>query len=168
MESCIHFAVLAQERKRMVLLEEEAKSKPIRERQRIVVFMEVDELGLDPYEFRVYGHIARRGSCFSTLDKVAATCCMSVRKVQYALKVLHAANLIHKEERKGRPSTFKLTKPSNWLGKINSKKLAAIREAVKLGQTQRLARLKMDSVNLDKEKSVDPEEVTYFLDNVPH
>lgn len=152
----------------MPLLKEEAKSKPIRERQRIVVFKEVDELGLDPYEFRVYGHIARRGSCFATLDKVAAACCMSVRKVQYALKVLHTANLIHKEERKGRPSTFKLTKPSRWLGKANPKKLAEIREAVKLGQKQRLARLKMDSVNLDKEETVDPEEATYFLDTVPH
>lgn len=149
-------------------LDAEKKPKPIRERRRITVFQEVDELGLDPYEFRVYGHIARRGSCFSTLDRVAAACCMSVRKVQYALKVLYAANLIHKEERPGRPSTFKLTKPSRWLGKVNPEKLSEIREAVKSGNKQKLDLLIMELANLNKEETVDPEEATYFLNDVPH
>lgn len=113
------------------LSNEEVKPKPIKERQKITVFKEVDELGLDPYEFRVYGHIARRGNCFASLEKIAATCCMSVRRVQYALKVLHEAGLIQKEKRRGRANKFTLTSPSKWLNKTNREKIQKIRQKVK-------------------------------------
>ncbi|MBW4623311.1 MAG: helix-turn-helix domain-containing protein [Cyanosarcina radialis HA8281-LM2] len=109
----------------------EASSKSIKERQKITVFKEVDELGLDPYEFRVYGHIARRGDCFASLEKIAAICCMSVRRVQYSLKVLEEAGLIHKEKRKGRANKFALTYPSKWLNKISKEQLERIRQKVK-------------------------------------
>lgn len=110
---------------------EQVPSKPIKERQKITVFKEVDELGLDPYEFRVYGHIARRGKCFASLEKIAATCCMSVRMVQYALKVLEEAGLIQKEERKGRANQFTLTSPSKWIDTITREELKRIRQKVK-------------------------------------
>lgn len=110
---------------------EQVPSKPIKERQKITVFKEIDELGLDPYEFRVYGHIARRGKCFASLEKIATTCCMSVRMVQYALKVLEEAGLIQKEERKGRANQFTLTSPSKWIATITREELKRIRKKVK-------------------------------------
>ena len=124
----------------------EPKPKPIRERDRIFVHIDLDQLGLDPYEFRIYGHIARRRTCFVSLDKMADACCMSVRKAQYALQVLHRAGLIDKETRKGRANTFKVAKPSRWRRTMNKEKLANIRKAVKAGKapTEKLGTL--DSV----------------------
>lgn len=127
----------------------ESPKLPIRERSKIFVHRDIDELGLDPYEFRIYGHIARRGSCFASLDKIAATCCMSVRKVQYVLKVLHKAGLIHKEERKGRVNTFRLAKPSRWLRKVDKEKLNQIRKTIKAKGSQRAESVLPDTQNLE-------------------
>ncbi|MEO1395541.1 MAG: helix-turn-helix domain-containing protein [Cyanobacteria bacterium J06634_5] len=112
----------------------EATTKPFKEKPKIFVYREIDELGLDPYEFRVYSHVARRGNCFATLDKVAATCCMSVRRVQYALKVLEASGLIEKEARKGRTNKFSLAPPSRWLHVVTAETLKDIRQKVKHGE----------------------------------
>lgn len=114
-----------------------APAKQFKERPKIFVYRELDELGLDPYEFRLYSHIARRGNCFATLDKIAATCQMSVRKVQYALKVLEASSLIEKEKRNGRTNKFCLAPPSNWLTTLNAQRLEAIRRQVKTGKKLR-------------------------------
>lgn len=104
------------------------------EKPKIFVSMQVDELGLDPYEFRVYGHIARRKNCFASLSKIATTCCMSVRRTQYALKVLEVAGLIRKTKSKGRTNTFVLTPPSKWVGLLNKKELEDIRKRLKSGE----------------------------------
>lgn len=104
------------------------------EKPKIFVSMQVDELGLDPYEFRIYGHIARRRNCFASLSKISTTCCMSVRRTQYALKVLEVAGLVRKTKGKGRTNTFVLTPFSKWVGMLGKKELENIRKKLKSGE----------------------------------
>lgn len=81
----------------------------------------LDDYGLDPYEFRIYAHVARRtggrmqGEFFASLKKTATTCKMSVRKVQYALKVLCDAGFLIQLQRKGRTNIYQLAPRSNWV-----------------------------------------------------
>jgi DNA-binding MarR family transcriptional regulator len=70
--------------------------------------MPLDLYGLNPYEFRIYGHIARRGNCYANLKTIAAICKMSVRQAQYALKDLTDKNLITKKNAKVLPTIIKL------------------------------------------------------------
>lgn len=99
-----------------------------------LVRSDLDEYGLDPYEFRIYAHIVRRtggklsGVCFAKLKKTAEICKMSVRKAQYALKTLCDAGLILKEQRRGRTDVYKLAPRSNWKPK---EELEEIRRKVK-------------------------------------
>jgi len=94
-----------------------------------VVHSDLDEYGLDPYEFRLYAHVVRRtggkltGECFARLKKTAEICHMSVRKAQYALKTLCDAGLILKEQRKGRTDVYRLTPKSNWKPKEELKQI---------------------------------------------
>jgi predicted MarR family transcription regulator len=94
----------------------------------------LDEYGLDPYEFRLYGHITRRtggkpeGVCFASVSKMAAVCHMSVRRVQYALRFLCEAGLIIREDRSGRTNAYKITSRENW---AESTQLEEIRKQVK-------------------------------------
>lgn len=150
----------------------ESPKPPARERQRTFVYQDVDNLRLDPYEFRIYGHIARRGRCFASLGKIANTCCMSVRKVQYVLNVLERATLIHKEKCKRRVSMFKLTKPSHWLGRVNKEQLEQMRTLVKSGSGRKEASSQPASSGLEAKESVekgrlDPTDDIDFLDFVP-
>lgn len=95
----------------------------------IFIHSKLDEYGLDPYEFRLYAHIARRGDCFAALKKTAKICGMSVRKIQYVLNVLCKANLIERRERRGRTNVYKLTSPERWVSKTE---LDAIRRELKI------------------------------------
>ena len=94
-----------------------------------LVRSDLDEYGLDPYEFRIYAHVVRRtggklnGKCFATQKKTADICKMSVRKVQYALKTLCEAGLLQKEERKGRTDIYRLTPTSAWRPKEELKEI---------------------------------------------
>ena len=94
----------------------------------------LDEYGLDPYEFRLYGHIIRRtggkldGVCFASVSKMAATCHMSVRRVQYALRFLCTAGLIVQEESTKRTNAYKITPRDQW---VPSTQLEEIRQQVK-------------------------------------
>ncbi|MEG4351002.1 helix-turn-helix domain-containing protein [Microcoleus sp. LAD1_D3] len=94
-----------------------------------VVHSDLDEYGLDPYEFRLYAHVVRRtggkltGECFAKLKKTAEICHMSVRKAQYALKTLSDAGLLLKEQRRGRTDVYKLTPKSNWKPKEELKQI---------------------------------------------
>lgn len=105
-----------------------------KERPKIYVSMAVDDLGLDPYEFRIYGHIARRGNCFASLKTIAETCRMSVRKAQYALNVLEGVGLIEKKKKKGRASNFTLAPPSRWLKSVRREEIEDMRKRVKCGE----------------------------------
>lgn len=85
-----------------------------------LVHSDLDDYGLDPYEFRLYTHVVRRtggklnGQCFAKLKKTAEICQMSVRKAQYALKTLCDAGLLIKEQRKGRTDLYRLAPKTNW------------------------------------------------------
>jgi DNA-binding transcriptional regulator GbsR (MarR family) len=97
------------------------------------VHNQLDEYGLDPYEFRVYAHAVRRtggkltGKYFASLSKTAEICQMSVRRVQYSLKFLCEAGFLIQEKRTGRTDEYKLTDVSKW---AKPEDLELIREAV--------------------------------------
>jgi len=74
----------------------------------------LDLYGLDPYEFRVFAHIARRGTCISTVETIALICKMSVRKVQGVLKRLDQLGLVQKETRKGRTTQYRVAPVDDW------------------------------------------------------
>jgi Helix-turn-helix domain len=74
----------------------------------IFLHSKLDEAQLDPYEFRLLAHIARRGECFATLATTAKWCGMSVRKAQLSLKTLLNLGLVSKELRSGRSDIYKL------------------------------------------------------------
>ena len=87
---------------------ETVQMRPIR------VDLQLDLYGLDPFEFRIYGHIARRKTCFSNLKTLAAICNMSVRQAQYALKRLEEKNLISKEQRPGKTDIYEINDQIFW------------------------------------------------------
>lgn len=92
-----------------------ATMKTGREQPKNLIFVHsaIDQAGLDVYEFRLLGHIARRGSCFASLDTTAELCQMSVRKAQYTLKALLDKGFIVKTQRKGRTDIYHLA-PDLW------------------------------------------------------
>jgi DNA-binding transcriptional regulator GbsR (MarR family) len=105
---------------------------PENEKSWIYVNNVLDDYGLDPYEFRIYAHVARRtggrtqGEFFASLKKTAEICKMSVRKVQYALKVLcDAGFLVQLQQRKGRTNKYQLAPRSSW---VTASNLAEIRK----------------------------------------
>ena len=93
------------------------KIRPIR------VDLQLDLYGLNPYEFRIYAHIARRGECYSNLKTMAAICNMSVRQAQYALERLKEMNLISKQKRLGKTDIYQITEQDYWNKPDRSKEL---------------------------------------------
>lgn len=84
----------------------------------IWVHYELDDLGLDPYEFRIYARIARRAGtgkgAYESAAKMAEGCMMSTRQVHRALSELVAMGLVKKEARPGQPSVYRLTETDQW------------------------------------------------------
>lgn len=89
----------------------------------IFVRSDIDEYGLDVYEFRVLAHIARRDGykpdgkgkgCFAKQKNIAEVCGMSHRKAQDALRVLYEIGIVEKEERQGTTNVYRLALPSKW------------------------------------------------------
>jgi DNA-binding MarR family transcriptional regulator len=79
------------------------------------IHADLDLYGLNPYQFRIYCHIARRGQCYSSLKTIANICKMSVRKTQYCLKELEELDLISKVIREGKTDIYELTDRSEWV-----------------------------------------------------
>ncbi|MGD2180239.1 helix-turn-helix domain-containing protein [Lusitaniella coriacea] len=100
--------------------------QPPDDKKPIFLRSELDDYGLNVYEFRVLAHIARRQGkrgCFSKQKTIAETCKMSPRKAQDVLRVLCGAGLIEREERDGTTNIYTLAPASQWkhpseLGKI--------------------------------------------------
>lgn len=72
---------------------------------------ELDDMGLDPYAFRVYCRLCRRaggGHAFESAPAMAEACKMSERKVRECLKALEAMGLIIAQERPGQTTVFRL------------------------------------------------------------
>jgi hypothetical protein len=111
-----------------------------------LVHSDLDEYGLDPYEFRLYAHVVRRtggklhGECFAKLKKTAEICHMSVRKAQYALKTLCDAGLILKEQRRGRTDVYRLTPKATGSQKKNSSRFDRKPKSLKL-RTQKKSKM---------------------------
>lgn len=77
----------------------------------------LDDYGLDPHEFRVYSHIARRaggGICFEGLKSIARCCLMDIKTVRQKIAVLVDMGMLRFKEQAGRPHNFTLTKHKDW------------------------------------------------------
>lgn len=93
------------------------------ERKPQIVFydIELDDAGLNPYEFRAYQRIARRcaglqeGECFESLQAIADACKMSRPTLIRAIKVLLQRRMIRRISRHGGTSFYALTDKQNWL-----------------------------------------------------
>ncbi len=88
----------------------------------------LDDYGLDPFEFRVYSHIARRagsGECWEAIDNIAACCKMNVKTARKAIALLSLAGLITQAPRQGKTNSIKLTHSRGW---VKSSDLDLIRE----------------------------------------
>ena len=101
----------------------------------IRVSEELNLYGLNPYEFRLYAHIARRGKCYSNLETIQAICKMSVRKAQYSLKALCELGLIAKEQRKGKTDVYVLLTRDSWKKREDLPKLEPKRPELNTQQT---------------------------------
>jgi DNA-binding MarR family transcriptional regulator len=83
--------------------------------------IELDDMGLTPFEYRAYGRIARRASggqraCTESLDAMAAGCQMSRRTLINAIKGLIQRGMVKRESKLGDTSTYYLTDKSAWVG----------------------------------------------------
>ena len=87
----------------------------------IFLHSELDEYGLDPYEFRIYARLSRRAQGQSTamesISNMAKGALMSKRKARYAIQFLFKAGLILKKHRSGRSSIITLTPKELWAPK---------------------------------------------------
>jgi len=80
---------------------------------------DLDDYGLDPYEFRIYSRIARRGGIngesWESISHMARGCCMSVRRAREAVHLLEAAGLVDNIERPGQTTIRRITPRSKWV-----------------------------------------------------
>lgn len=83
----------------------------------IFIHSVLDDLGLDPYTFRVYARLARRGdrsSAWESIASMAEGCCMSEKKVRDALTELEKRRMLRRKERPGKTSIYILTDAPEW------------------------------------------------------
>lgn len=84
----------------------------------IFIDRELDDFGLDPYQFRIYARIARRAGekgAYESIKNMATGCQMSEGKVKSSLKVLIECGLVTKESCVGGTSIYRLTDKSEWI-----------------------------------------------------
>ncbi|MBD2105176.1 hypothetical protein [Leptolyngbya sp. FACHB-261] len=95
---------------------------PIAERSRqenlykLFVPSNLDDYGLDPFEFRIYARIVRRGRAYESIPRMAKTCKMSEDKVRDALRALCAFGLLEKDDSQGAGYSliYRPTDNSSW------------------------------------------------------
>ena len=84
----------------------------------VFIHSELDDLGLDPYAFRIYARLARRAGgargAFESVAEMAAGCRMSERRARQSLRELEDAKLVVRHERKGETSVYHLTDAKRW------------------------------------------------------
>jgi hypothetical protein len=106
------------------------KAKDGRDDLPVFIHSELDDYGLTPIEFRVYGRLARRagkGDATESVPNMAEGCKVSERSVQLALKLLESASLIERVERPGETTIFKLLPRDRW---ADAARLDSLREGV--------------------------------------
>ncbi|HEY9825207.1 MAG TPA: helix-turn-helix domain-containing protein, partial [Stenomitos sp.] len=84
----------------------------------IYIDSELDDLGLDPYTFRIYARLARRaagnGESYESVANMALSCHMSERQVKRALKLLVDCRIIARTSRPGETSIYQLNDRTCW------------------------------------------------------
>jgi DNA-binding MarR family transcriptional regulator len=81
----------------------------------------IDDMALDPYEFRVYCHLCRRaganGRAWPGMQSIAAKCRMGKAKVKMCLIALVERGMIEVESGKqdGKPNVYRLNDLDKWL-----------------------------------------------------
>jgi hypothetical protein len=94
---------------------------------------ELDDYGLDVYEFRAYGHVSRRagkgGECYEGHENMAKVCKMSTNKMRDALDCLVAAGVLERipPSPERRTYTYATLHHSNW---VSASKLPELRRQV--------------------------------------
>lgn len=115
---------------------------PPDDKKPIFLRSELDDYGLDVYEFRVLAHISRRQGkgkdnkpkgCYAKQKTIAKTCNMSPRKAQDVLRVLCGAGLIERKEREGTTNIYMLAPASQWK---HPSELEKIRKTWKFTETK--------------------------------
>lgn len=86
----------------------------------VFIHSELDDLGLTPFEFRAYAHLARRvndrsGTYYESLEEGARVCRMNVKTYRAALAGLVNRRLVSREERPGQTSVYRLEPRRAWL-----------------------------------------------------
>lgn len=84
----------------------------------IFIHSSLDDAGLDPYEFRLFGHISRRageGTCWASMSAMAKVCGMCEDVLRRALKTLIDRQMIKREERPGRTTRLIILPPTMWI-----------------------------------------------------
>jgi predicted transcriptional regulator len=77
----------------------------------------IDTYGLDPYEFRVLAHVARRagqGTCNASQETIANSCGINKRRVMASLQTLCTLKILKKVKSTGRSNHYKLQPSSQW------------------------------------------------------
>lgn len=99
----------------------------------IFIHSELDDYGLDPVEFRVYSRLARRagqhGKHSESIPNMAREFDVSVRKVQYALKLLILCRLVTRHPRAGKTDEYSLNPRSVWR---NKNQVAQMRDSLRV------------------------------------
>ncbi|NET70613.1 MAG: hypothetical protein F6K62_06435 [Sphaerospermopsis sp. SIO1G2] len=99
--------------------------------QPIFVHAILDLYGLNPYDFRIYAHIAAcGGSCESNFENIKNICKMSIRKAQYSVKNLCDLGLIRKIKYKGKKILYVMTSRQEWKKPIYSESLEEERKKI--------------------------------------
>ena len=83
----------------------------------IFVHSRLDDYGLSPSEFRLYGHISRRagnGICRESVPNMAHHCGLGTGTVKRSLRTLIDSGLITRESHTGQTSHYRLTHPDQW------------------------------------------------------
>ncbi len=113
---------------------------PPDDKKSIFVRSELDDYGLNIYEFRILAHVARRESpkrgCDESQENMARLCGMSQRMVLEVLKVLCEAGILRKEKSSiRRTNIYRLNPGSEWK---HPRELENIRQKGKSPKTQKL------------------------------
>ncbi len=84
----------------------------------LFVHSRLDDYGLSPAQFRVYGHMSRRagrGDAFPAIASIARACQLHPQTVRRALRFLVSQRLLNRTDHSGHPSHYRLTSVHEWL-----------------------------------------------------
>lgn len=106
----------------------------VREENQFCLFVgrDIDDYGLDPYEFRLYARISRRAGsseAWESIANMARACCMSLSRARIALQLLELAGLIESVERPGYSTLRRLTPQHKW---VSPERLQELRKFIRL------------------------------------